>query len=255
MSDPVRLERDGAVARLLLDRPLRRNALDLAMWQRLALLAREAARDDAVRVIILASARPGMFSAGADIDDVAAHAADPDWRAQFQQAVRDTQYALALSPRPVIAAIGGDAVGGGCGLALACDIRIASAGVRFGVTPARLGLVYSLFDTRLLVDAVGAAWARRILFSADLIDAATALRIGLVDEIADDPLAAAHDLAHRIAARSQHSVREAKAIIRRILDGQQDDDHTTLALFADAFDGPDFREGAAAFAQKRDPRF
>lgn len=251
----LRLERDGPVARLLIDRPARRNAMTQDMWETLPLLVHDAIADDAIRVLILASATPGLFCAGADIDEFATCSGGPDWRVTNQTAIRNTQYALAHADKPVIAAIDGDCVGGGCGLAIACDLRIAAPTARLGITPAKLGIVYSLFDTKLLVDLVGPARAKRILFTGALHDADTALAIGLIDQIAADPLAEADALARTIAANAQHSVRSSKTIIRRILDGQADDDDRTLALFRDAFTLPDFAEGVSAFRAKRKPDF
>ena len=134
---------------------------------------------------------------------------------------------------------------------MACDLRVATAAARFGITPAKLGLVYSLHDTKLLVDLVGPAQAKRILFTAALIDAAEAHRIGLVDFLDTDALA----LADMIAGNSAHTVREAKAMVRRIVHGQAADDDATHALFAQAFTLPDFAEGTAAFLAKRRPVF
>lgn len=251
----LRLEREGAIGRLLLDRAAKRNALTQAMWQELPALIEQAMADDAIRVLILAAAGPGAFCAGADIEEFAAGADDATWRSANQAAIRRAQTVLARAAKPVIALIEGDCVGAGCGLAIACDIRIASPAARFGITPAKLGLVYPLHDTKLLVDLVGPGQAKRILFTAGLIDAAEACRIGLVEIMADDAAAQAAALAETIARVSAHSVRQSKAMVRRILDGQADDDDATAALFAEAFAGADFAEGAAAFRERRAPHF
>lgn len=251
----LRLEKQGATAHLLIDRAEKRNAFTQAMWEALPGLLDETMHDPAVRVLILRAADGGAFSAGADIAEFGTGARDPDWRARNQAAISTAQHRLARAPKPVIAAIGGDCVGGGCGLAIACDFRIAAPAARLGITPAKLGLVYSLHDTKLLVDLVGPAQAKRILMTATLLDAPRAHTIGLVDEIADDPVAAAVALAKTIAANSPHTAREVKAMVRRILDGQADDDETTRALFNQAFILPDFAEGVSAFLEKRKPRF
>lgn len=247
----LRLEIHGRIAHLVIDRAAKRNAITQAMWEQFPELIARAMSDDAVRVLILRAAEPGAFSAGADIAEFADGARDPVWRAKNQAAIARAQIELARAPKPVIAQIEGDCVGGGCGLAIACDLRVATSAARFGITPAKLGLVYSLHDTKLLVDLVGPAQAKRILFTARLIDAAEAHRIGLVDLLDEDATA----LADTIAANSPHTAREAKAMVRRILDGQADDDDTTRALFAQAFTLPDFDEGVSAFLDKRRPEF
>lgn len=255
MSEHLRLEVDGPVARLLIDRADKRNSLNQAMWEALPGLIAEAIDDPAVRVLVLRSAVPGIFSAGADIAEFASGATDPEWRGRNQAAIRAAQHALARAAKPTVALIEGPCIGGGCGLAIACDLRVAGPGAGFGITPARLGLVYSLHDTKLLVDLVGPAQAKRILFTGDLIDAAEAVRIGLVDILAPDPAAALAALVGSIAAASPHSAQASKRMIRRILDGQTEDDEDTLQQFNAAFDGADYQEGVAAFLAKRPPRF
>jgi enoyl-CoA hydratase/carnithine racemase len=255
MNEFLCLAIDGPIARLRIDRPAKRNAFCQAMWQAMPGLIDTAMAAPGVRVLLLESATPGVFCAGADIAEFARHAPDPEWRAGNQAAIATTQHRLARAARPVIAVIDGDCVGGGCGLALACDIRIASPRSRFGITPAKLGLVYSLHDTKLLVDLVGPAQASRILFSAGLIDAAEATRIGLVTLLADDAAAAATALAETMAAVSPFTQVEAKRIIRRIRDGEACDTPQTAALFDSAFTGPDFAEGVAAFLARRPPVF
>jgi enoyl-CoA hydratase/carnithine racemase len=245
------LERDGPIGRILIDRPEKRNAFTQEMWDMIPRLLAHALVDRAIRVIILQSASEGVFCAGADIGELMAHKANVSWRAANQEAINKAQHDLARAAKPTIAFIDGDCVGGGCGLALACDMRIATPRSRFGITPSNLGLVYPLHDTKLLVDLVGPGQAKRLLFSAQLISAEEAQRIGMIEEIGDSPDA----LATLIASKSAHSVREVKGFVRRILDGQTGDDAETLRIFADAFTRPDFAEGTTAFAEKRKPEF
>lgn len=242
MSPHLTLTMAGARATLLLDRPAKRNALDLAMWEALPGLVEQAMADLAVRLLVV-TGRGGTFCAGAHIGEFATHAADPAWRARNNAAIRATQTTLARAPKPVLAAIDGDAIGGGLGLTLACDVRLATAAASLGLTPAKLGLVYPLHDTKLLVDAVGPTQAKRMLFTARVVDAAEAARIGLVDEVVDDLAAAVDDFAGRIVAMSATTQVAAKAIVRRILDGAIDDA------------AADFAEGVAAFHARRPARF
>lgn len=222
-----------------------------AMFTALPALLAEATTSATTRLLVLQSATPGLFCAGADIAEMAANAGDGAWRDANQHAINRAQFELARLPIPTIAFVDGDAIGGGCGLALACDLRVATPRARFGITPARLGLVYPFHDTKLLVDLVGAGQARRMLFTGALIDAAEALRIGLVEAVAGSPDA----MIAAIVANAPSSVRGAKAMVRRVLDGQVADDAVTMAMFADAFVGADFAEGVRAFLDKRPPAF
>lgn len=247
----MRLETIAGVSRLLIDRPLKRNAMTTEMFEQVPGLVAEAEGKRHVRAILLTSARAGMFCAGADIGELSANAHDTGWNLRNQQAIGLAQHKLARAEKPVVAFVDGDCVGGGCGLALACDIRVATTRARFGITPAKLGIVYPLHDTKLLIELVGPGQAKRILYTGALLDAQEALRIGLVDVVADTP----DEILHGIAGTSPHSHRETKAMIRRILDGQIDEDDTSRAVFASAFEGEDFREGVDAFIAKRTPDF
>ena len=245
---------DG-IARLQIDRPDKRNAMDQAMWEAFPALVNTAMCDPQVRLLVVGSAHPGPFCAGADIGEFARCSSDAVWRDRNQAAIRATQITLARAPKPTIAMIDGDAVGGGCGIALACDVRIASPRARMGITPAKLGLVYPLHDTRLLVDLVGPAQAKRLLFSAMLIDAEEAFRIGLVQQVADELDSAVLALAGEMLAMSPASQLATKAIVQRITEGAHDDDSQSVTGFNAAFTGPDFHEGVAAFLEKRKPVF
>ncbi|HEX3649246.1 MAG TPA: enoyl-CoA hydratase-related protein, partial [Pseudonocardiaceae bacterium] len=158
---------------------------------------------------------------------------------------------------PTIAAITGFCIGGGCEIALACDIRLAADDARFGITPAKLGIVYNFTSTRQLVAAVGPAWAKQILFSGDLIDAATALRIGLVNETCpvDGLFDRVAELAGTIASLARVSVHGAKQLVGRIGDGQVDEDEAVAAVYEKAVLSAEYAEGVAAFLEKRQPNF
>ncbi len=247
----LRLERDGATAHVLIDRTAKRNAFTMGMWQKLPLLLEAAAADPATRLVVLRAAEPGVFCAGADIGELLANKDDAVWRNANQAAINRVQYELARFELPTIALVEGDCIGGGCGLAMACDLRVATGQARFGITPAKLGLVYPLHDVKLLIDLVGPGQARRMLYTGELIDAREAHRIGLVEFLADN----AQGVIAGILAASPHSVRQTKHFVQRVLDGQIADDDDTRQIFADAFTGPDFLEGTTAFVQKRKPEF
>jgi enoyl-CoA hydratase/carnithine racemase len=255
MSEPLHLETEGPIARLLIDRPDKKNAFNQEMWEALPDLIARAMNDPAVRVMVLQSAVSGTFSAGADIGEFSAGARDAHWRSRNQAAIRRSQHELARAEKPTIALIDGPCVGGGCGLAIACDLRVATPAAKLGITPARLGLVYSLHDTKLLVDLVGPAQAKRILFTGALIGGEEAARIGLIDVFAEDAAVQAEELTNAIASASPHSVTATKRMVRRILDGQVEDDEETLRQFDSAFEGEDFEEGVGAFLAKRAPKF
>ena len=252
----LRLEKNGKIAHLIVDRPDKRNAFTQEMWELFPELLADAMGDDAIRVLTVnASKKNSAFSAGADIGEFAAGAKNPDWRAKNQAAIRKVQHDLASGTKPTIAVIDQDCIGGGCGIAIACDMRVAGPQSRFGITPARLGLVYSLHDTKLLVDLVGPSQAKRILFTGQLLSAEEAHDIGLVTILAEEPYEEAMAMAETMASVSSHSQKMSKAIIRRILDGQADDDAETAAQFDGAFEGADFKEGVSAFLEKRKAEF
>ena len=180
----LRLESEGTVARLLIDRAAKRNAFDQAMWAALPGLVAEAVASPAARVMVLQAADEGAFCAGADIAELMANKDDAAWRAANHAAIGKAQSMLARAAKPTIAFIDGDCVGGGCGLAMACDIRVATPRARFGITPAKLGLVYPLHDTKLLVDLVGPGQAIAVHRRADRRRRGTGDRAGRTDRAA-----------------------------------------------------------------------
>ena len=186
-----------------------------------------------------------------------ANVADSVKMRAMQDATQAGQEAWFNLPLPTIAVIRGACVGGGCGLAIASDLRLATLDAYFANTPAKLGLAYSLSDTRRLVDLVGPARAKEILYTASQFSADEALAMGLVnrivpaDQIDDD----AEALALEIAANAPNSLRIAKRLINGIARGERLETPASIALFNDSFRTPEFLEGAAAFQQKRRPKF
>jgi enoyl-CoA hydratase/carnithine racemase len=252
--------RPGRVAEIVLAAPERRNAIGRAMWAALPALCAAVAADAGIRAVVL-RAEPGpdgpVFSAGADISEFAEVCATPESAAAYNALVRAGQQAVADLPRPVIAAVAGPCVGGGCGLALSADLRFAAQGARFGITPARLGLAYSVEDTARLVAAVGPSRAKDLLFSGRLLDAGEALHIGLVDRVvAPEALAVAvGDYAEALAELAPGSIRAAKATVDAVAAGDAAAVAAARALIAAAFGSAEFAEGRQAFAERRRPKF
>ncbi|MGW1763773.1 enoyl-CoA hydratase/isomerase family protein [Streptomyces sp. NPDC002073] len=236
---------DGAVATVVISHPAKRNAMTTDMWRALPELLDTLAADPAVRALVLTGAGD-TFCAGADISTLRGPAAAADPQALAVAA----EEALAAFPWPTLAAIRGYCVGGGSQLAAACDLRFAEEGASFGVTPAKLGIVYPASSTRRLASLVGPAAAKYLLFSAELIDTERALRTGLVDEVLP-----AGELDKRVAE------------FARILTGRSLLTQAAAKEFADGRTGReaywagqqrtsgDTAEGVAAFLERRTPRF
>ncbi len=253
----IYLEKDGPIGWLVLNQPAKRNALSEAMWDAIPALLDQAAQDKAIRVVVVRGVDHKAFAAGADISEFEKVHASPDSSQAYNRIVQRAERQLSRFAKPTVAMIQGPCVGGGCGIAVACDLRFADDTARFGIPPAKLGLVYSLHDTKLVVDKIGPARAMDMLYTGRLVDAAEALRIGLIDRLLSPETIEAETRSYceMIAQSSQFSVRATKRIVRMILDGDAEDSDETLKLFDDAFRGEDFVEGRTAFMEKRKPAF
>ena len=222
MTENICLERvyHGS-ATLTLNRPTKRNALSIAMWAAIPALVNEAIGDPAVKLLFVRGAG-GVFASGADISEMPVVYATAEAALANDIIIQGAMAALENCPKPVIALIEGPCVGGGCGIALACDIRIGTRDSRYGITPAKLGLVYGAADSRRLVQAVGLSKAKDILFTGRLLEADEAFSIGLIDMLvapeALDALAA--DYAVKVGAASQFSIQNQKAILALLRSGE-----------------------------------
>jgi enoyl-CoA hydratase/carnithine racemase len=233
----------GPVATVVLHHPARRNAMTTGMWRALPPLLDTLAADPAVRVLVL-TGEGGTFCAGADVTELRQSPREA------QELAVLAEEALAAFPRPTLAAVRGHCVGGGAQLAAACDLRFAEEGALFGVTPAKLGIVYPSSATRRLTALVGPATAKYLLFSGELIDAGRALRTGLVDEVlpAGALRARVEEFTGVLAARSGLT----QAAAKEFADGRTDRD---AYWAAQAGASGEAAEGVAAFLERREPRF
>jgi enoyl-CoA hydratase/carnithine racemase len=247
---------DGAIGRITINRPEKRNAMTLSMWRRLGDVLDDWKMKDDLRVVIVAGAGDKSFCAGNDIKEYATVRGTPEQRAAYD-AVTARAYALLRTfPRPTIARVTGYCVGGGMELALLCDLQIAADGAEFGVTPARLGIGYKLEDVELLLANIAPKHAKEILYTASRFPAADAVRWGLVSRaVPADALDDAVDaLAKRIAANAPLTVRALKRTVHEAVSGNPD--RTLCAeLVRDCDASADRREGQTAFVEKREPVF
>ena len=243
------------VATVTLNRPQRRNAVTLAMWNGLAELFDRFAKDDAVRAIILTGAGE-HFCAGADISEFATVRNSVASGHAYDQAVDVCSDAILHIAKPTIAAIRGFCIGGGSGLALACDFRFAAPSAVFAITAAKLSIVYGMRETQNLLALVGLSNAKKILFSAERFDTAEASRIGFLDRTADDPAVAAHDFAGVLARNAPLSIAGAKTILNGLAQGTGALDFTKAhEVIERAMLSEDYHEGQRAFLEKRAPVF
>lgn len=227
------------------------------MWAEIPNLIQSVEQDTSIKVLLIHGGSAGAFAAGADISEFDTIYASRSGVITAGQVMADALNAVENCSKPVVAAIEGACVGGGVSLAMAADIRIASDTAKFGVTPAKLGLVYPPGDTRRLLTAIGPSRTKDVLFTGRIFPATEALDMKLVDKLvpADELLDAARDYANSICKVSQWSTRAIKRMIKGLQDGWTDADEQAVNLFADGFENDDHLEGYKAFLEKRKPNF
>jgi len=250
------LEQSGPIAVLTINRPRAFNSLNSDTLSELSTVLDELGRDSSVKVVILTGSGEKAFVAGADISQM------KDFNSlegrRFAQLGHATFRKIELLPQPVIAAIKGFALGGGCELAMACDIRLASENAKFGQPEVTLGLTAGFGGTQRLPRLVGTGLASELLFTGDIIDAQEAYRIGLINHVysIDTLMEEAQKLAKRIAERAPVAVQLSKSAIQRGSNMDIDSAQAYEAeVFGLTFSTQDQKEGCTAFAEKRKPVF
>jgi enoyl-CoA hydratase len=250
----VDVARDGAVAIVTIDRPDALNALNVETLTELRDRLLELAADEDARVVVLTGAGEKAFVAGADIKYMSE--LDPDQAKGWGALGHETGRLLETMPKPTIAAVNGFALGGGCELALACDIRYASSRAKLGQPEINLGIVPGWGGTQRLAHVCGIGVAKELIYTGRTVGAEEALRIGLVNAIADPVLEKALETAHELAGKSRLALLLAKELCNLTLGVDY-----TVALASEAerfgalFSSEDAKEGLTAFVEKRAPIF
>jgi enoyl-CoA hydratase len=249
------VERRDRVAIVTINRPEKRNALNIKTREEGAQVLEELSSDDAVGVVVITGAGDKAFIAGADIAEFAGRTA------LTQRAVmmgRSLFTALDTFPKPIIAMINGYCLGGGCELAMACDIRIAGDNASFGQPEINLGIIPGGGGTQRLTRLVGEGKAMELILTGDIIDAQTAFSIGLVNSVvpAADLEAKTMEMANRISQKSPIALRMAKEAVKLASRSNLDEGlRREVDLFALCFSSEDKDEGVSAFLEKRKPAF
>jgi enoyl-CoA hydratase len=258
VTDRVALQRQGSVAVVTLSHPQAHNALALASWQRLRSVFDGLAHDSTLRAVVVRGAGSKAFAAGADIKEFPHTRMTAADATHYNEFVAQTLRAVSAVPVPVIAAIRGLAVGGGCELSTACDVRIATEDARFGIPIGKLGVILGYTEAAAAARLIGAAGLKYLLFSGELIYAEDAQRLGLVQKIvpASELAGATARFVAQICRQSATTMRASKLVADmhgRALTAA--DTELLSRLSIEAYEGADLKEGVAAFEQGRRPVF
>jgi enoyl-CoA hydratase/carnithine racemase len=254
----IRYDVAHGVATLTIDQPAKMNAMTFEMWSSLPVLIGQAEADDGVRVIAVTGAGDRAFCAGADISQFGAKRSDPADVLAYNAAVAAADAALVRAAKPTVAVVSGICFGGGMGIAMCCDLRIAASDSRFRIPAARLGLGYGYASIDRMVRKLGMGPVADLLFSARTIDATEAGRLGIVNQVFDRDSfrTEAADYLARIAGNAPLTLRAIKRALTEIARPEAERDVGAVdALVEACFGSADYREGQQAFREKRDPVF
>lgn len=258
MTDRLIAERQGPIGWITFNNPERHNAVNLEMWEALPQALSTFAEDGEVKVIVLRGAGDRSFISGADISEFEKHRSSVEAVAAYEDLATSTMRALQVVPKPTIAMIRGYCIGGGLGLAVSCDLRIATEGSTFAIPAARLGVGYRFDGVKRLRDLVGPAFAKEIFFTAHRFHGPEALRMGLINRMtADADLeSVVGEICASIAENAPLTVRSAKLMIEELDKPSGEPDYQRCEDLMNAcFASEDYIEGRTSFMEKRKPVF
>ena len=249
---------DGAVLHIRFNNPAKHNALSMDMWEAVPPLLERAGKDDDVRMVVFSGEGTKSFISGADISQFEDLRAAKEAVKRYEQVAEAALQGIHEFGKPTVACIRGYCIGGGVNVAISCDIRVASSDSVFSVPATRLGLGYRFSAMKNLTDLVGPGYAKDIFFTARRLDAAEALRIGLVNRVSEPEglEALLEEYTRAITTGAPLTIKAGKRIIREVLKPDSEIDmETCRRLILDCFESEDYAEGRRAFMEKRKPVF
>ena len=254
----ILVQHDGSIATVVINRPAMRNAISLAMWTELSRVTQELGKTDSVRAIVYRGAGTVAFASGADISEFKEQRKDVASAARYNEQTAAAYSTIRECPKPTVAMIFGFCMGGAMAVAMACDMRFAAEGSKFGIPAARLSIIYGADSVGQLVDLVGPAYAKDILYSARTVDDHEALAMGFIQRLlpAAELEPYTYDYLRKVADNAPLSVSGAKATIESYLMGLTEERRKKLRdLAVIATESDDYKEGTRAFLEKRAARF
>ena len=247
-------EKDGAVGRMIFNNPKRHNAVKLEMWEAIPVILDIFEADDEIKVIVLEGAGERAFVSGADISEFETVRATPEAFKYYEDTTDGATDRIADCPKPTIAMIHGYCIGGGAGIAVACDLRFASPESRFGVPAAKLGVGYRAGGIAKVLDLVGPSFTKEIFFTARQFTAEEALQMGLINRMVEAGLlrSAVADYCDTIAVNAPLTIKAVKQILKELTRKDAGPNWNLCEkLVEDCFGSEDYIEGRRAFMEKR----
>ncbi|MDA8117805.1 MAG: enoyl-CoA hydratase-related protein [Actinomycetota bacterium] len=257
MSGRVTTRVSGAVGEIVISNADHKNAMTSEMWRQLRSAAEEMRANDYVRVVVIHGAE-GTFVAGADIDEFRTMRQAGDTAVEYDRITEDALVALATMPKPTVAAIEGYCIGGGVSIAVACDFQVADARAKFQIPAAKLGISYPLGSLRRLVAQVGASAAKRMIFTASMLDAGAALDAGLISQVSESLTDSIAELTVALTEVAPLSIAATKALADGLVNPAADYaalEEEAARLSAATIASADYLEALDAFDDKRKPNF